>query len=121
LFKESDLEQQKRPGIACMAEDNRWKVKHCSGVLDCTHFFGMCRITGCNPALFGATTRGAFVPGAGLKNESWNCSRSTHAHVMMPQVTPMFVLPKQSKMLFFESQHSKLKCRFGSVSPAQSM
>jgi hypothetical protein len=55
---------KKRPGITCMAEDNRRKAKHCSDVPDC-------RITGCNPAPFGAI-RGTFVPSVVAQHQQTN-------------------------------------------------
>jgi hypothetical protein len=42
-------------------------------------------------------------------------------HGRTSHVTPKFVLPKQSKLSFFESQRSKHNCCFGPVSQAKSM
>ena len=63
----------------------------------------------------------AFSLASSEKNLEIACNPPTRMVRRTSHVTPMLVLPKQSKLLFFESQHSKLNCRFGPVSQAKSM
>jgi hypothetical protein len=63
----------------------------------------------------------AFSLASSEKNLEIACNPPTRMVRRTSHVTPMLVLPKQSKLLFFESQHSKVNCHFGPVSQAKSM